>query len=113
MIVVAAETNITIMRTKHEGPSSYGAGGASSLSLSAKPASDHGNLLLAVPRPRHLGVYHALPRSFSESDSRIRDVLSRGAHPLGYALSVPTRHHHLFSRRNLGKKSHESLRESA
>src|SRR5215467_3402277 len=97
MVVAAAETNITIMGTEREGSSNHGPGGASSLSLSAKSSANYGNFLLAFPRPRHLGVHHNLSRSFSESNSRIRDVLSGSTHTLGYFVSIPTRNYHLLS----------------
>src|SRR5574341_682945 len=113
MAVVAAETNITITRTEHEDAPDHGARGTAPLPLSAKPASDHGDLLLAVPRSRHLGIHYPLPCTIPESGSGVCNLLSGSAHPLGYSISIATRNYDLVSRRNLGEKSDEPLRESA
>src|SRR5215831_5109100 len=83
------------MTTRHadqgslnESPSHRGAHLAASVPLSAKPAKNHGNFLLAIFGFSHLGIYHAVLGEVSTPSTWIRDLLSRCLDSLGHAVSL-------------------------
>src|SRR5512134_3594679 len=108
---------MTMTRASREGAREVSpyqrAGRASSLSLPAQFAQNHGDFLLALSGPRHLGIHHDVPGEVPASGPGIRDVLPGSLDSLGYAVSCSARHPNLVSWRIVGQKSHESVRESA
>src|SRR5215467_9983542 len=71
-----------------ETPSHRGAHRAASVPLSAKPAKNHGNFLLAFFGFSHLGIYHAVLGEVSTPSTWIRDLLPRCLDSLGHAVSL-------------------------
>src|SRR5262245_66683603 len=85
---VAMTTRHAVQGSVDESPSHCGAHRAAPVPLSAKPAKNHGNFLLAFFGFSHLGIYHAVLGEVSTPSTWIRDLLPRCLDSLGHAVSL-------------------------